>query len=108
MGLSFYAFQALTYTIDLYRRDGEGTPSPLAHLSAVSFFPTLQAGPITRVADLIGQLANRPLLSREDGGRAFFLIGLGLLKKTLIADFLAENLSTASSIRPTSTAAARP
>jgi D-alanyl-lipoteichoic acid acyltransferase DltB (MBOAT superfamily) len=92
MGLSFYAFQALTYTIDLYRRDGEGTPSLLAHLSAVSFFPTLQAGPITRVADLIGQLANRPLLSREDGGRAFFLIGLGLLKKTLIADFLAENL----------------
>jgi len=92
LGVSFYAFQALTYTIDLYRRDGEGTPSLLAHLSAVSFFPTLQAGPITRVTDLIGQLAKRPLLSREDGGRAFFLIGLGLLKKALIADFLAENL----------------
>ena len=91
LGLSFYAFQSLTYTIDLYRRDGEGTPSLLAHLSAASFFPTLQAGPITRVTDLIGQLAKRPLLSREDGGRAFFLIGLGLLKKALIADYLAEN-----------------
>ena len=92
LGLSFYAFQSLTYTIDLYRRDGEGTPSLLAHLSAASFFPTLQAGPITRVTDLIGQLAKRPLLSREDGGRAFFLIGLGMLKKALIADYLAENL----------------
>jgi D-alanyl-lipoteichoic acid acyltransferase DltB (MBOAT superfamily) len=92
LGLSFYAFQSLTYTIDLYRRDGEGTSSLLAHLSAVSFFPTLQAGPITRVTDLIGQMAKRPLLSREDGGRAFFLIGLGLLKKALIADYLGDNL----------------
>src|ERR1019366_9089202 len=49
LGLSFYAFQSLTYTIDLYRRDGEGTPSLLGYLAAASFFPTLQAGPITRV-----------------------------------------------------------
>ncbi len=92
LGLSFYTFQALTYTIDLYRRDDEGTTSLLAYLSAVSFFPTLQAGPITRVSDLLKQLSARPLLSRVDGGRAFFLIGLGLLKKALIADYLAENL----------------
>ncbi|SPE40751.1 Membrane bound O-acyl transferase, MBOAT family protein [Candidatus Sulfopaludibacter sp. SbA3] len=92
LGLSFYVFQALTYTIDLYRRDSEGTSSLLAHLSSVAFFPTLQAGPITRVADLIQQFTKRPTLSREDGGRAFFLIGMGLLKKALIADYLAENL----------------
>jgi len=92
LGLSFYAFQSLTYTIDLYRRDAEAAPSLLAHLSAVSFFPTLQAGPITRVADLIAQFARRPLLSREDGGRAFFLIGLGLAKKTFIADYLGASL----------------
>jgi D-alanyl-lipoteichoic acid acyltransferase DltB (MBOAT superfamily) len=92
LGLSFYTFQALTYTIDLYRRDAEGTRSLLAHLSAVSFFPTLQAGPITRVEELVGQFARRPLLSRADGGRAFFLIGSGVLKKALIADFLGENL----------------
>jgi D-alanyl-lipoteichoic acid acyltransferase DltB (MBOAT superfamily) len=92
LGLSFYTFQALTYTIDLYRRDAEGTSSLLAHLSAVSFFPTLQAGPITRVAELVKQFAKRPALDRVSGGRAFFLIGLGLLKKTLIADFLADNL----------------
>ena len=92
LGLSFYTFQALTYTIDLYRGDAPATPSMLAHLCSVSFFPTLQAGPITRVADLLKQLAKPPALSRESGGRAFFLIATGVLKKALIADFLAENL----------------
>jgi alginate O-acetyltransferase complex protein AlgI len=92
LGLSFYTFQSLTYTLDLYRRDGEGTRSLLAYLSAVGFFPTLQAGPITRVTELLNQLEKPGLLSRTEGGRAFFLIGLGLLKKTFIADFLAENL----------------
>jgi alginate O-acetyltransferase complex protein AlgI len=91
LGLSFYTFQALTYTIDLYRRDAEGTHSLLQHFSAVSFFPTLVAGPITRVPDLVKQFAAAPALSRADGGRAFFLIGLGLMKKTLIADYLARN-----------------
>jgi D-alanyl-lipoteichoic acid acyltransferase DltB (MBOAT superfamily) len=92
LGLSFYTFQALTYTLDLYRRDAEGTPSLLAHLSAVSFFPTLQAGPITRVSELIRQFAERRPLDRTEGGRALFLIGLGLLKKACIADLLAENI----------------
>ena len=92
LGLSFYAFQALTYTIDLYRRDADGTPSLLAHLSAVSFFPTLQAGPITRVSELVKQFAAPAKLVREAAGQAFFLIGLGLLKKFLIADYLSDNL----------------
>ncbi|MEO8369101.1 MAG: MBOAT family O-acyltransferase [Candidatus Solibacter sp.] len=89
LGLSFYTFQALTYTLDLYRRDAEGTESLLAYLSAVSFFPTLQAGPITRVSELVKQFAARRPLDRIEGGRALFLIGLGLLKKTVIADMLA-------------------
>ena len=92
LGLSFYTFQSLTYTLDLYRRDGEGTRSLLAYLSAVTFFPTLQAGPITRVSELIKQFAGRRRLDRVEGGRAFFLIALGLLKKAVIADYLAENL----------------
>jgi alginate O-acetyltransferase complex protein AlgI len=92
LGLSFYAFQALTYTIDLYRRDADGTSSLLAHLASVSFFPTILAGPITRVADLVKQFERDPKLNPSDGGRAFFLIGLGLMKKFLIADYLAENL----------------
>jgi alginate O-acetyltransferase complex protein AlgI len=91
LGLSFYTFQALTYTLDLYRRDAEGTHSLLAHLSAVSFFPTIVAGPITRVSELLKQFAGAPALTRADGGRAFFLIGLGLMKKALIADYLGDN-----------------
>jgi D-alanyl-lipoteichoic acid acyltransferase DltB (MBOAT superfamily) len=91
LGLSFYTFQSLTYTIDLYRRDGEGTRSLLEHFSAVSFFPTIVAGPITRVTELVKQFAAAPALSSADGGRAFFLIGLGLMKKALIADYLAAN-----------------
>jgi len=92
LGVSFYVFQALTYTIEIYRRDAEPSPSLLEHLSAASFFPTLTAGPITRVADLIKQMANPIPPAAQDGGRALFLIGLGLLKKTFIADYLAANL----------------
>ena len=92
LGLSFYALQSLTYALDLYRRDGKGTGSLLAYLSAASFFPTLQAGPITRVTDLVQQLNARRPLARIEGGRALFLIGLGVLKKALVADYLAENL----------------
>jgi len=92
LGLSFYTFQSLTYTLDLYRRDGEATRSLLTYLSAVTFFPTLQAGPITRVSDLIRQFSENRRLDRVEGGRAFFLIALGLLKKALIADYLADAL----------------
>jgi alginate O-acetyltransferase complex protein AlgI len=92
LSLSFYVFQALTYTIDLYRRDAKGTRSYLAHLASVSFFPTTLAGPITRVTTLIDQFERPKKLDPADGGRALFLIGMGLMKKLLIADFLAANL----------------
>jgi alginate O-acetyltransferase complex protein AlgI len=92
LGLSFYCFQALSYTIDLYRGSRQPAPSLLAHLSAASFFPTMIAGPISRVCDTARQFFEPAVLSREDGGRAIFLIGFGLLKKFLIADYLADNL----------------
>jgi D-alanyl-lipoteichoic acid acyltransferase DltB (MBOAT superfamily) len=90
--LSFYVFQALTYTIDIYRRDAKGTKSYLAYLAVVSFFPTTLAGPITRVSVLIDQFEKPRKLEAMDGGRALFLIGMGLTKKLLIADFLGANL----------------
>jgi alginate O-acetyltransferase complex protein AlgI len=92
LSLSFYVFQALTYTIDLYRGDVKGTQSYLAHLAAVSFFPTTLAGPITRVSSLIDQFEKRKPLDAADGGRALFLIGMGIVKKLLIADYLSANL----------------
>lgn len=93
LGISFYCFQSLTYTIDLYRRDGKPVRSLLTHMTAVSFFPTTLSGPITRVLALAPQLekAGRTLTS-ADSGKALFRIGLGLMKKFLIADYLAENL----------------
>ena len=93
LGISFYCFQALTYTIDLYRKDGQPVRSLLAHMTAVSFFPTTLAGPITRVLVLAPQL-EKPgkTLTIEESGRALFRIALGLLKKFMIADYLAENL----------------
>ena len=93
LGISFYCFQSLTYTIDLYRRDGKPVRSLLTYMTAVSFFPTTLSGPITRPLTLAPQLekAGRTL-SLEESGRALFRIALGLLKKFLIADYLAENL----------------
>jgi alginate O-acetyltransferase complex protein AlgI len=92
ISLSFYVFQALTYTLDLYRRDIKGTRSYLAHLAAVSFFPTILAGPITRVDTLLNQFEKPKSLDAAAGGRALFLIGMGLSKKLLVADYLAGNL----------------
>jgi D-alanyl-lipoteichoic acid acyltransferase DltB (MBOAT superfamily) len=93
LGISFYTFQSLTYTIDVFRRDARATSSYLAHLAAVSFFPTTLAGPITRVAALLPQLERKDkTLAADESGRALFLIGLGLIKKFMIADYLAENL----------------
>lgn len=92
LGLSFYCFQALSYTIDVYRRDAKATKSLLAHCCAVSFFPTILAGPIARVPDLLRQLEKPKVLSNEMGARGLFLIGLGVVKKLLVADYLAENL----------------
>jgi alginate O-acetyltransferase complex protein AlgI len=93
LGISFYAFQSLTYTIDVFRRDAKATSSYLAYLASVSFFPTTLAGPITRVATLIPQFERKDkTLTSSDGGRALFLIAMGLTKKLLIADYLADNL----------------
>lgn len=92
LGISFYCFQSLTYTVDLYRNDGKPVRSLLTHLTAVSFFPTTLSGPITRVLALAPQLEKPRVLGAEDSGRALYRIGLGLMKKFLIADYLAENL----------------
>ena len=62
-------------------------------LASVTFFPTILAGPITRVSSLLSQWRwKNVVLTGEEGGRALFLIGLGLAKKFLIADYLGNNL----------------
>ncbi len=93
LALSFYAFQSLTYTIDVYRRDAKPVRSYLTYLCCSSFFPCTLAGPITRMSSLLKQFETWPkTLVAADSGRALFLIGLGLMKKFLIADYLSDQL----------------
>lgn len=94
LSLSFYCFQSLTYTIDLYRRDedAEATNNYLAYLASALFFPVLVAGPILRLHSFVKQILQPASLTSEQAGRALLLIGIGLGKKLLIADFLGQNL----------------
>ncbi len=92
VGISFYTFQTLSYTIDVYRRQLEPVKSYLEYLLFVSFFPQLVAGPIVRAKTLLPQIAGRPRLTSEQGSRAIYRIGLGLVKKIAIADFLGAHI----------------
>lgn len=92
VGISFYTFQTLSYTIDVYRGRLEPTRNFLRFAVFVTFFPQLVAGPIVRASDLLPQLALQPVLSTDRVGRALFSIVTGLVKKVALADFVALNL----------------
>ena len=86
-GISFYTFETMSYTIDVYRRHYKTEPSYLVYLNFVLFFPHLVAGPILRPGDLIGQLkVVRPLATVEEIRLALCLILWGLFKKLVLAD----------------------
>jgi D-alanyl-lipoteichoic acid acyltransferase DltB (MBOAT superfamily) len=88
-GVSFYTFQALSYTIDVYKRRLEPSRSLIAHLAYVSFFPTLVAGPIERGTELLPQLSSPRVFEYDKAVRGLRLIGWGFFKKLAIADQLA-------------------
>jgi len=86
VGISFYTFQTLSYTIDVYRRKLEPTGSLLDFALYVSFFPQLVAGPIERATHLLPQIARLGRPSRDDWREAAALIGIGMFKKVLVGD----------------------
>jgi alginate O-acetyltransferase complex protein AlgI len=88
VGISFYTFQTLSYTIDLYRKKIEPARNLLEFSVFVAFFPQLVAGPIVRAADFLPQLLKRPRMDRKAIGQGIFLILVGLFKKMVIADSL--------------------
>lgn len=90
-GISFYTFQTMSYSIDVYRRELKATRSPLDFLLYVSFFPQLIAGPIERAGRLLPQFANMRGASvrSEDLGAGLRLIIFGLFKKVVLADYCA-------------------
>ncbi|WP_158793376.1 MBOAT family protein [Granulicella sp. L60] len=93
LSLSFYCFQSMTYTIDLFRGTREGTRSYLTHLTSATLFTVIVAGPINRISDLVKQLQQPFSLTQTQAARAFLLISSGLFKKLLIADFLSNNIA---------------
>ena len=89
VGVSFYTFQSMSYTIDVYRGVEKPVRSPLMYLAFVSFFPQLVAGPIVRARHLVHQLQAPPDFDTarfKSGAKLFFW---GLLKKNLFADLVA-------------------
>jgi D-alanyl-lipoteichoic acid acyltransferase DltB (MBOAT superfamily) len=91
VGISFFTFQSLSYTIDIYRRQLKAEKNFLDFLFFVSFFPQLVAGPIVRAADFLPQLRQPTVVTKEDIGKAVFLIATGLFKKAVIADYISIN-----------------
>ena len=92
VGISFFTFQSMSYTIDIYRRQLEPADSYWQYLLFVSFFPQLVAGPIVRASVFLPQLRQPRGLSREMGGIGLFLIMSGMIKKVCFADYLGANL----------------
>ena len=89
VGISFYTFQTLSYSIDIYRRQLAPAQSFRDFLLYVSFFPQLVAGPIVRARSLIPQFRARRALSSKLVSAGFYYIILGLFLKIVIADNLA-------------------
>lgn len=94
VGISFYTFQTLSYTIDIYRKKIEPTRDLLAFGAFVGFFPQLVAGPIERAANLLPQFYSHRKFSYANAVNGMRQILWGLFKKVVIADNCAEFANT--------------
>lgn len=97
VGISFYTFQSMSYTIDVYWRRIPYEPSWHRFAFYVAFFPQLIAGPIVRAVDFMPQIPERPHLDRAALDEALFRIMRGLIKKIVLADFIAQYADAAYS-----------
>lgn len=92
VGISFFVFQSMSYTIDIYRGELKPLTCWLDYFFYLSFFPQLVAGPIVRARDFIPQIRQNPLtVTREMFGTGIFLIMIGLIKKAIISDYISVN-----------------
>ena len=88
VGISFYIFQALSYTIDVYRGDVQVEKNPLRYMVFVSFFPQLVAGPIERSSRLLGQFYEKHRFSYDRMVRGLMMMLWGYFQKMVVADRL--------------------
>ena len=92
VGISFFVFQSMSYTIDIYRGQLKPLDNWCDYLFYLSFFPQLVAGPIVRARDFIPQIRQNPIVvTREMFGTGVFLILTGLFKKAIISDYISLN-----------------
>jgi D-alanyl-lipoteichoic acid acyltransferase DltB (MBOAT superfamily) len=91
VGISFFTFQSLSYTLDVYRKKLKPASSLLDYAFFVSFFPQLVAGPIVRAADFLPQIHQPTFVTKQMLGRGLFLICTGLFKKAVISDYISIN-----------------
>jgi len=93
VGISFYTFQTMSYSIDIYRGKLKPTKNFVAFAAFVSFFPQLVAGPIERASSLLPQILNKRKFNAKQAINGIELIIWGLFKKVLIADSLASTVN---------------
>lgn len=92
VGISFYTFETMSYTIDVYRRQLKPAKSLLEFVLFISFFPKLVAGPIVRASDFLPQIRAVPAVRRQQISEGLFLIGTGLVKKVVFANYVGVNM----------------
>ncbi|MCL2650220.1 MAG: MBOAT family protein [Candidatus Azobacteroides sp.] len=91
IGISFFLFQSMSYTIDIYRKKIKPLNNILDFAFFVSFFPQLVAGPIIRAKDFLPQIRRPLLITQNMFGRGVYLIAIGLFKKAVISDYISIN-----------------
>lgn len=91
VGISFFTFQSLSYTIDVYRKKMAPVSNIIDFGFYVSFFPHLVAGPIVRASVFIPQIYQEFHLTKREFGHSLFMISKGLIKKIIISNFIAVN-----------------
>lgn len=91
IGISFYTFENLSYTIDVYRNQFKPVQSFLDYCFFLSFFPKLVMGPIVRASDFIPQIRKDIFITNEDISKGLYLIVGGLFKKVVISDYIYVN-----------------
>jgi alginate O-acetyltransferase complex protein AlgI len=93
VGISFYTFQTLSYTIDVYRRELPAERNLVDFALFVAFFPQLVAGPIERATQLLPRIVNPRQITWDGLSRGAVLCLVGLIKKIVIADGVAASVN---------------
>ena len=91
VGISFFTFQSMSYTIDVYRGRLKPLHRLLDYAFYVSFFPQLVAGPIVRASEFVPQIRRKLHISRTMFAQGVLFVAMGLLKKAVVSDYISLN-----------------